>query len=169
MDLIIGKAVRDAEGQRYVREAGRDVVYVIEIDPAKLSTSFEDWIEKDLLKLERLGPASKSRSKTTRPRWVAGDESGGPADDRRGVGSARRYDAGYSDSGRQVDAGQAAEVRSQEGRDGEYVDFTLAEDEELNAETLNALEDRARRFEDRRCQAQAARAERRTSRRARIS
>ena len=43
--------MRDAEGQRYVREAGRDVVYVIEIDPAKLSTNFEDWIEKDLLKL----------------------------------------------------------------------------------------------------------------------
>ena len=30
---------------------GRDVVYVIEIDPTKLSTNFEDWIEKDLLKL----------------------------------------------------------------------------------------------------------------------
>ena len=51
VDLIIGKAVKGADGQRYVREAGRDVVYVIEIDPAKLSTSFEDWIEKDLLKL----------------------------------------------------------------------------------------------------------------------
>ena len=51
VDLIVGKAVKDAEGQRYVREAGHDVVYVIEIDPSKLSTSFEDWIEKDLLKL----------------------------------------------------------------------------------------------------------------------
>ena len=51
MDLIIGKAVKDAEGQRYVREAGRDIVYVIEIDRSKLSTNFEDWIEKDLLKL----------------------------------------------------------------------------------------------------------------------
>ena len=51
VDLIVGKPVRDAEGQRYVREAGRDMVYVIEIDPAKLSTNFEDWIEKDLLKL----------------------------------------------------------------------------------------------------------------------
>src|SRR6185295_15012033 len=50
-DLIVGKPVRDQEGQRYVRLAGQDVVYVIEIDPAKLSTSFEDWIEKDLLKL----------------------------------------------------------------------------------------------------------------------
>src|SRR4051794_32357227 len=51
VDLIVGKPVRNAEAQRYVREAGRDVVYVIEIDPAKLSTNFEDWIEKHLLKL----------------------------------------------------------------------------------------------------------------------
>src|SRR6478672_5164299 len=50
-DLIVGKPVRDQEGQRYVRKAGQDVVYVVEIDPAKLSTKFEDWIEKDLLKL----------------------------------------------------------------------------------------------------------------------
>ena len=35
VDLIVGKAVKDAEGQRYVREAGRDVVYVIEIDPVE--------------------------------------------------------------------------------------------------------------------------------------
>ena len=54
VDLIVGKAVRDAEKQRYVRLAGQDVVYVIEIDPSKLSTRFEDWIEKDLLKLQRL-------------------------------------------------------------------------------------------------------------------
>jgi len=34
-----------------VREPNRDVVYVIEIDPSKLSIKFEDWIEDDLLKL----------------------------------------------------------------------------------------------------------------------
>ena len=51
VDLVIGKAVKDAEDQRYVREPNRDVVYVIEIDPSKLSTRFEDWIEDDLLKL----------------------------------------------------------------------------------------------------------------------
>src|SRR6478672_10352993 len=51
-DLIVGKSVRDREGQRYVREAGRDAVFVIEIDPSKLSTDFENWIEKDLLKMK---------------------------------------------------------------------------------------------------------------------
>lgn len=50
-DMIIGKSVKDAEGQYYVRNADQDVVYVVNLDPDKLSTKFEDWIEDDLLKL----------------------------------------------------------------------------------------------------------------------
>ncbi|MCO6456438.1 MAG: DUF4340 domain-containing protein, partial [Pirellulaceae bacterium] len=49
--VIIGGAVRDAEGQRFVRVPNQDPVYVVKIDPDKFSTKFEDWIEKDLLKL----------------------------------------------------------------------------------------------------------------------
>ncbi|MEI6422180.1 MAG: DUF4340 domain-containing protein [Lentisphaerota bacterium] len=49
--LVIGKKVRSAEGQRFVRVPPQDVVYAVKIDPEKLSTKFEDWIEKDLLKL----------------------------------------------------------------------------------------------------------------------
>jgi hypothetical protein len=51
IDLIIGKEVKDAEDQHYVRQEKQDAVYVININPDKLSTKFEDWIEKDLLKL----------------------------------------------------------------------------------------------------------------------
>lgn len=51
VDLIIGKPVKDAEGQRFVRKPGQDVVYVAAVDTSKLSTKFEDWIEEDLLKL----------------------------------------------------------------------------------------------------------------------
>ena len=51
VDMIIGKKVKDAEGQRYVRKSNQDVVYVVELDPKSLSTDFNDWIEKDLLKL----------------------------------------------------------------------------------------------------------------------
>ena len=51
VDMIIGKAVKGAEGQRYVRENNKDVVYIVELDPASLSTSFDDWIEDDLLKV----------------------------------------------------------------------------------------------------------------------
>ena len=48
--LIIGKKVKGADDQRFVREPKKDVVYTVKIDPEKLSTKFQDWIEKDLFK-----------------------------------------------------------------------------------------------------------------------
>jgi hypothetical protein len=54
VDLIIGKEVKDAQQVRYVRVPGRDRVYAVKVDPSQLSTKFEDWIERDLLKLEPL-------------------------------------------------------------------------------------------------------------------
>ena len=51
VEIIIGKKVKGAEGQRFVRANGQDRVYVAEIDPDKLSTKFADWVEQDLLKL----------------------------------------------------------------------------------------------------------------------
>jgi len=56
--LIVGKEIaqpgRPAGGGkalRYVRRSGQDPVYRMELDLGKFSTSFGDWIEKDLLKL----------------------------------------------------------------------------------------------------------------------
>ncbi|MCA9258291.1 MAG: DUF4340 domain-containing protein, partial [Planctomycetales bacterium] len=49
VDMIIGAKVKDAEEQYYVRNSNQDVVYVVNLDPSKLTTSFEDWIEDDLL------------------------------------------------------------------------------------------------------------------------
>jgi hypothetical protein len=51
VSLVIGKAVPDREGLHYVRRAGDDHVYVVDVKTDKLSTKFADWIEKDLLKL----------------------------------------------------------------------------------------------------------------------
>jgi len=31
---------------------GRDRVYTVEVDPSNLTTKFEDWIERDLLKFD---------------------------------------------------------------------------------------------------------------------
>jgi hypothetical protein len=50
-DLIIGKALKDSESQRYARVPGQDRVYLCAVDTEKFSTRFEDWIEKDLLQL----------------------------------------------------------------------------------------------------------------------
>ena len=57
--LVVGKedkrpAMGDAgagKKLRFVRKAGQDPVYRIEIDTSKFTTRFDDWIEKDLLKL----------------------------------------------------------------------------------------------------------------------
>ena len=52
-DLIIGKEVKDAgpAALRHVRRAERDQIYTSRVKTDKFSTKFEDWIEKDLLKL----------------------------------------------------------------------------------------------------------------------
>ena len=51
LDMVVGKPVKDADGQRYVRNTDQDIVYVVELDPSGLSTNFDDWIEGDLLQL----------------------------------------------------------------------------------------------------------------------
>jgi hypothetical protein len=51
VDLIIGKEVKGQEGQRYVRRTGKSRVYIAKVNPDNLPVKFEDWIEKDLLKV----------------------------------------------------------------------------------------------------------------------
>ena len=49
--LVVGKQVKGVEEQRFARHPAQDRVYVVKIDPDKLSTKFEDWIETDLLEI----------------------------------------------------------------------------------------------------------------------
>ena len=51
-DLIIGDEVKDHEGQFNVRRPDEKAVYVTKVK-IDLSTKFADWIESDLLKLQR--------------------------------------------------------------------------------------------------------------------
>lgn len=53
-DFIIGHETETGENVRFARRAGQDRIYTIELDTSHLSTNFEDWIEKDLLKLDPL-------------------------------------------------------------------------------------------------------------------
>jgi hypothetical protein len=50
-DLIVGKTVKDSPALHYVREEGRDPIYAVAVKTDQFSTKFDDWIEKDLLKL----------------------------------------------------------------------------------------------------------------------
>lgn len=51
VDLIVGKPA-DTQGLRYVREAGKDEVYTAKLN-VDISTAFKDWVETDLLKIQR--------------------------------------------------------------------------------------------------------------------
>ena len=52
-EFIIGKTVKDKPELRYVRVPQRDRVYTVAVNTDKLSTNFEDWIERDLLQLNQ--------------------------------------------------------------------------------------------------------------------
>jgi len=57
--LVVGKEDKRPAGAapaagrtlRFVRRAGQDRVYRVELDTSKFTTKFDDWIEKDLLKI----------------------------------------------------------------------------------------------------------------------
>jgi hypothetical protein len=51
VSLIVGKEVPDRKGQRYVRLAGQNPVYIVEMKTDYLSTRFDRWIEKSLLSI----------------------------------------------------------------------------------------------------------------------
>ncbi|MEQ8789017.1 MAG: DUF4340 domain-containing protein [Pirellulaceae bacterium] len=51
-ELIIGKPSKNDPSVRFVRVPGEFRIYATRIDLEKLTTKFEDWIEKDLLQLK---------------------------------------------------------------------------------------------------------------------
>ncbi|MFP6621660.1 MAG: DUF4340 domain-containing protein, partial [Pirellulaceae bacterium] len=53
-ELIIGKTVADEEEKRFVRVRTEDVTYVVKLDVTNFSTTFNEWIESDLLSLNPL-------------------------------------------------------------------------------------------------------------------
>lgn len=53
-ELIIGKRRKGTRYQHFVRKPGIDTTYVVRIDPTRFPTDFENWIERDLLRLNPL-------------------------------------------------------------------------------------------------------------------
>jgi len=133
-DMIIGKPVKDTEGQYYVRNANQDVVYVVNLDPDKLSTKFEDWIEDDLLKLSpmdiqrvnikdytaELQPVLTPQGLQMQVNW-----------DRRGE-MLLTYDQAES-------KWQSEQLQKFDPEKKELVAYQMAEDEVLNKDNLSEL------------------------------
>jgi len=121
--VVIGKKVSGAEGHRYVRKVGQDVVYDVKIDPDQLSTKFKDWIDKDLLKMNSWdveNVALKNYSVSIQPP--------------NRVLIDKRFDltADFKDSEWKL-------RELQKYRNGEGLVAALGENEELNKEKLNDL------------------------------
>jgi hypothetical protein len=131
-DMIVGKPVRDSEGQYHVRKAKEDVVYVVELDPSKLTTRFENWIEDDLLKINPFD-IRRIEIKDYTAELMPTSQGIGVKWDRRSE-MALDYDATDSkwsgESLKQFDKGTES-----------YVDYKLTDDEEIDQEALNKLRD----------------------------
>ena len=80
-ELIVGKEIPDQPPQpdqtrlHYVRLRGQDPVYRVGIDAGKFSTKFEEWIERDLLKMQ----ASRIKAITIRDLDIVADPQPRPA------------------------------------------------------------------------------------------
>ena len=134
--LIIGKEDKrrvgtDASGRtlRFVRKAGQDPVYRVEVDTSKFTTSFGDWIEKDLLKLS---PWDVRRLGLEDYALVAVESNG-----RVGVQLDRKYrvDLAYDDK----DAKWSLVRLEAFSKEGEPKEEKLPEGEELATGKLNDL------------------------------
>jgi len=133
-DMIIGKAVKEADGQYYVRNADQDVVYVVNLDPEKLSTKFEDWIEDDLLKLNSRDIRRvhiKDYSAELQPVFANGRIQIQVQWEPRGE-MTLNYDSSES-------KWQAELLQQYDPEKKEQVDYKLAEGEELSEDTLKEL------------------------------
>lgn len=126
VQLIIGKEVPDRPGLHYVRRVGEDQVYIVDVKTEKLSTKFEDWIEKDLLKI------SSWDMKAVKVRDYALTVAGGRAlyDQRAEIA------LNYNDNDPKWTLGDYR-VFNKTKRD--YEPAKLADDQELNASKLDTM------------------------------
>ena len=139
-DMIIGKPVPDSKDQFHVRDTDKDLVYVVNLNPENLSTSFKDWIEGDLLKLNPLDlQLAEIHDYSTELRRVL---------TANGVGTQVLWDR-RSEMTFEYDNSKsewnAKRLQKFDPAQEKLVEFELTEDEELNKDALqelrNSLED----------------------------
>lgn len=123
-DLIIGKPVKEKPDQRYVRLPGQDAVIVASMKTDKLTSRFQDWIEKDLLKLNS---------------W---DVKRVAIDDysvdllRHSIDLRTKIGLDYDDK---TSKWELADLEVFDKQVGTYEPEKLADDEEINTQKLNDL------------------------------
>ncbi|TWT77537.1 hypothetical protein Pla123a_21980 [Posidoniimonas polymericola] len=132
VDLIIGHEVKDSDGLHYVRRANQDFVYVVKINPEDFSTTFEEWIEDDLLKISPWDIARVELNDYTAEMFMSQQGGLGVETDYK-TDMTLRYDDSAS-KWQPVTLREATDARR-----GQFKEFTLAEDQELNSDKLGDL------------------------------
>ena len=135
--LVIGKEDKQAgvgsgsRRLRFVRKAGQDPVYRVELDTSKFTTQFGDWIEKDLLKLTPWDVRSVELDNYT----LAAVESDGRLEVRQQRNE--KMQLAYNDK---ESSWQLTSLESFPGKDSaEPVSEKLKDDEEVDSTKLNDL------------------------------
>ncbi|MCA9235735.1 MAG: DUF4340 domain-containing protein [Planctomycetales bacterium] len=135
VDMIIGDEVKDFPGQYYVRNSNQDVVYVVSLDPDKLTTTFDDWIEDDLLKLDPFNIKEVTINDYSAELTYSITPDGRLAPqvlwDRRG-----KMELAYDNDAAKWEPLELVKFSRQTG---EPEPFTLTDDEELNEEKLREM------------------------------
>lgn len=132
-DLIVGKAVKERPGQHYVRQPGKDAIYVVSFKPDEFTTKFDDWIEEDLLKLNTWD----IRNVDLKDYSI---QQGLTADGRIGLGQDYRSDIKLSFDDKVTESGGWKLLRlTTFDNEGKPVESKLGPNEELNTEKLNAM------------------------------
>ncbi len=134
-DMIIGKPVKDAEGQHYVRNADQDVVYVVNLDPEKLSTKFDDWIEDDLLQLTPMDISRLYLEDYSAEMQIIMTPQG-TIEPRVAMEQRGKMELTYDSDDSKWQATKL-ETFDQESRS--YVEAPLTEDEEIDEDTIREL------------------------------
>ena len=152
VDLIIGKEVDpkekknvgdpDEKGKlRYVRIPGQPIIYVVEIDPTRFSTGFDQWIERNLLDINTLDMKQIFIDEDSlRIEFVERQTSGGIALQKVPVlGLVGDLLLEYNGSAVGADKWKLEQATRFDKRSDKYIDAPMEPDEELNTEILDAM------------------------------
>ncbi len=129
--LVIGKEVPGRPGLRYVRKVGQSPIYIVEVKTDKLSTKFENWIERNLLQINTFDMKQIQ----------VGDYSIRPSSRGLAILQSGKMLIDYNDAGdpkwKMVeDRKFVQDPKTQEGR---WEPVKIAADEELNTAKLDEL------------------------------
>jgi hypothetical protein len=130
--LVIGKEVPGRPGLRYVRKVNQAPIYVVEAKTDKLSTKFENWIERNLLQINTFD------MKQVQIRDYALKNYGGSL----AIVQRSKMQVDYSDTGEPKwklvdDQKFVPDEQSPEG--GRWAPVKMADNEEVNAAKMDEL------------------------------